>query len=373
MKNKYLLFWLPFSFIGICADTSGGDRRETSAIKTTLVTSNASENVRKVYRFLRENYGTKIVSGMMASNYRHSSWNINESETVSDTSYVGKFPAMNFFDYIDISNTGTTLYNDIGVVQNWWNANGIVGCLWHWRVPVVIGSTGDRTSSNNAFYSLSGSNKPMTDFDINRAVVAGTWEYDIVMEDMQKVADALLLLKNSTVGNGSIPVLWRPFHEASGGWFWWGRTGSSDAFKKLWKMMFDLFVYEKGLNNLIWVWTSETGDWDWYPGDEYVDIIGRDTYGNVNDARLSTVQSDFAVLQAKFPDKMVALTEFGQIANLSQWGEATWYSYVAPWCPTGVYAPAAWWKDAAATKDKNGEALLLFRPDMPDWMTYSAD
>ena len=78
--------------------------------------------------------------------------------------------------------------------------------------------------------------------------------------------------------DANIPVIWRPLHEAAGGWFWWGKN--ADSFKKLWIQMFDYFKAQ-GLNNLIWVWTSETGDADWYPGDAYVDIIGRDLYGTM--------------------------------------------------------------------------------------------
>ncbi|MFR5757995.1 MAG: glycosyl hydrolase [Bacteroides cellulosilyticus] len=58
--------------------------------------------------------------------------------------------------------------------------------------------------------------------------------------------------------------------------FWWGSDGA-DTYKKLWRYMFNFFK-EKGINNLIWVWTTQTKDVDFYPGDEYVDIIGRDIY-----------------------------------------------------------------------------------------------
>lgn len=81
-----------------------------------------------------------------------------------------------------------------------------------------------------------------------------------------------------------IPVLWRPYHEMNGGWFWWGQKKGEDGYKKLWKMMYDRLVNFHGLDNLIWVYnTNEFKDGvdphdTYYPGDEYVDIIATDVY-----------------------------------------------------------------------------------------------
>ena len=68
-------------------------------------------------------------------------------------------------------------------------------------------------------------------------------------EDLKNAAAYLKLLRDA-----DIPVLWRPFHEAAGGWFWWGKDAAS--FKSLWIAMFNYFKTE-GLDNLIWVWTTE--------------------------------------------------------------------------------------------------------------------
>ena len=113
---------------------------------------------------------------------------------------------------------------------------------------------------------------------------------------LAKIAGYLRLLHDA-----NIPVIWRPLHEAAGGWFWWGKN--ADSFKKLWVEMFDYFETQ-GLNNLIWVWTSETNDTDWYPGDEYVDIIGRDLYGN--DA--ADCASQYQTLINDFGNKMITLS-----------------------------------------------------------------
>lgn len=78
-----------------------------------------------------------------------------------------------------------------------------------------------------------------------------------------------------------VPVLWRPLHEAEGGWFWWGRAGSG-VFVQLWRMLYARLVEHHGLRNLVWVYTS-AGDCctshAWYPGDHVVDVIATDAYG----------------------------------------------------------------------------------------------
>ena len=70
--------------------------------------------------------------------------------------------------------------------------------------------------------------------------------------------------------NAGIPVLWRPLHEASGGWFWWGAKGK-DAYQELWKIMFNRFTYKYGLHNLIWVSTHGSNN-DWFAGSDFVDV-----------------------------------------------------------------------------------------------------
>lgn len=136
-------------------------------------------------------------------------------------------------------------YNKTSVVEDWWNAGGLVAACWHWNVPVT---------ENSSEYKCMVSE---TDFDIVKALEEGTRENEIIKADLEELASYLLLLKQK-----NIPVIWRPLHEAAGKWFWWGKDAVS--YKRLWKLVYETFK-QKGLNNLIWVWTSETNDKDWYP------------------------------------------------------------------------------------------------------------
>lgn len=186
-----------------------------------------------------------------------------------------------------------------------------------------------------------------TSFNAENVFIEGTWEQDVFDNDLAKLAGYL-----KTLQEAGIPVLWRPFHEASGGWFWWGAKGA-ETYKKLWIAMYD---YLKGqhINNLIWVWTSDSegNDKEWYPGDAYVDIIGRDLYGK---DKVNDVVDEFYNLASQYPDKMIALTECGSMPDLSEmWNAGAKWAWFMTWYPSSLsdesdaqqHATINWWKDS---------------------------
>ena len=119
--------------------------------------------------------------------------------------------------------------------------------------------------------------------DWNAVLTEGTEEYKAFIAGIDKAAKALKELKDK-----NIPVLWRPFHEFDGGWFWWGK-GGAENFKKLWITMYERYTDYWGLDNLIWVcgFSGNGKDFDkWYPGDNYVDIAGADSYTDGANASL---------------------------------------------------------------------------------------
>lgn len=311
----------------------------TTGMDTTPVYTLTAE-AQEVYDFLQANFETRTISATMAVDGvsgETGSWNTADAEQVYE--WTGQYPAMNCFDYLHMASSPSDWidYSDITPVKEWWDNGGIVLAMWHWNVPKAEG----QNDPNNYTSTLS-----ETTFNIDNAFTEGTWEYNTVHADLEKMAGYLKLLHDA-----DIPVIWRPLHEASGGWFWWGKN--ADSFKKLWVEMFDYFE-SQGLNNLIWVWTSETGDTDWYPGDEYVDIIGRDLYGN--DAADCAAQ--YQNLVATYGNKMITLSECGSYADTSetlgllseQWNAGARWSWFMPWYDadnaTLLHADQAWWQDA---------------------------
>ena len=100
-------------------------------------------------------------------------------------------------------------------------------------------------------------------------------------------ADAIALYLKQ-LRDAGVPVLWRPYHEMNGVWFWWGNHQGESGFKKLWIMMYDYYVNHHKLNNLLWVWDANVprdvpGDEayayaEFWPGSEYVDVLAADVY-----------------------------------------------------------------------------------------------
>lgn len=88
--------------------------------------------------------------------------------------------------------------------------------------------------------------------------------------------------------DAGVPVLWRPYHEMNGEWFWWCNHKGENGFRKLWIMLYDYYVHHHKLNNLIWVWNANAprdipGDKayayeEFWPGLEYVDVLAADVY-----------------------------------------------------------------------------------------------
>lgn len=313
---------------------------EVEPVTPKLCTSNPLPQAQKLYDYLVSIYGKKTLSGSMAN----VNWNIAEAELIHET--TGKYPAIAFFDYIHLyaSSSGSWIdYGNTTVVEDWHNQGGLVGAGWHWMVPAYEGASAD-----NVTYE-----PEKTTFRPKNAIVEGTWENRIIKADLEKIAGYLKLLQDK-----NIPVIWRPLHEAAGNiyepwhgtaWFWWGYDGA-EVYKKLWIYMFDFFK-EKGINNLIWVWTTQLNDADFYPGDAYVDIIGRDIY-NQKAGLDNAVQ--YKAIEEAYSKNLVVLSECGSVATISsQWESGARWAYFMPWYQYNAttlvgheHADDKWWADA---------------------------
>lgn len=289
----------------------------------SLSNPNATQEAKNVYAFLLEQSGKKTLSGVQSS---HSHRNDFVDVVYQNT---GKHPALAGYDFLFLHYSPTPdgwtwvqNYNDISAPKEHWAANGLVNYMWHWNVPNSEADWNNALENykfdNYAFYSKD------TSFDINEALKEGTWQNRFIMKDIEEVAGYLKLLQNE-----NIPVIWRPLHEAAGNydlygangaWFWWGRGGAEPC-KKLWKLLYDQLVNVHGLNNLIWVWTVDTAKGaedqylDWYPGDEYVDIVGVDIYETNTDAKTRQYQALVDLTKGK---KLVTVSECGNIPNPSK-------------------------------------------------------
>jgi len=215
-----------------------------------LSNKNAIPEARAVYAYLQEVWGSHCLTGQMESTWRGSP----EYEMLYLRKHTGRLPAIRGLDFIDRDFQGV-----VNRSIQWWQKGGIPHICWH---------TGPDFKS--------GYNESLNhDLDWENALTPGTKEYAQLLSDMDRAVPYLQKLQNA-----GVPVLWRPFHELDGGWFWWSR-GGAEKFVQLWQLMYSRYTDYWGLNNLIWVlgYSANGGNMAaWYPGDEYVDLIGADSY-----------------------------------------------------------------------------------------------
>ncbi|MBQ8454454.1 MAG: hypothetical protein IJ537_03800 [Bacteroidaceae bacterium] len=281
-----------------------------------------SAEAQNLLTYLEENVGKKILTGTHACvNY-----NTNEAEWVYK--HTGKYPAINTIDFIhDIysSSGGWINYSNTTLWRNWTKAGGIMSAMWHWNMPTNEGSDWTCTPGTEA---------DQTSFHPSGIFSPNSEDYKTMISRIDQVAKWLKPLKTAKV-----PVLWRPLHEAQGNWteaypgtdwhkawFWWGIDGP-EAFKELWRVMYDRMVNYHGLTNLIWIFNA--GDSKlWYPGNEYVDIVAFDFYNK----SLSEMRQWYDYFHEAYPGKLYAISEFGGIPKLSQlWQDGQHWSFLIPW------------------------------------------
>ena len=306
-------------------DWSGNVQMTDDAAKAVFADAQVGQVIR---------VAVKDVAAGAQGSFKNSGW----SEIASGT------------DYFDISGDYTLVITE-DVLKSLQEGGLIIGGHDYTAVAVYLENNGTALDPNKdyAFY------KADTEFDAANATVEGTWENKVFTEDLKNAAAYLKLLRDA-----DIPVLWRPFHEAAGGWFWWGKDAAS--FKSLWIAMFNYFKTE-GLDNLIWVWTTEGNDADWYPGDQYVDIVGRDVYNK----ETADCVSEYTSIAENYGNKIVSLSECGTVGLISeQWASGARWSWFMPWydgtnedgSPV-VHADEAWWKDAMS------QEFVVSREDLP--------
>ena len=129
--------------------------------------------------------------------------------------------------------------------------------------------------------------------------------------------------------NAGVPVLWRPYHEMNGDWFWWGKKPGDDGYKKLWRMLYDRLVNFHGLNNLIWVYNcNETRAnvdpyTEYFPGHDVVDVLATDVYST------GFAKEQYDELLALAGDKPIAWAKSARsprrrFSKLSRAGRGSW-------------------------------------------------
>lgn len=272
--------------------------------RQTLINEHANEATKKVFQYLNSIYGKKTLSGQMDL-----TWDDDIDMAARVYTDTQKYPALMGYDFMNYGMTANWVegLHQTQEAIDYWNAGGLITFAWHWRDPSKL-----HTPEVNAaeFYTTS---QQHTNFRIpvkENALDVNASEYTQINTGIDLIAEELKALQDA----GAV-VLWRPLHEAAGGWFWWGATRADNvppAFAQilLWRHMYDRLTHHHGLNNLIWVWNGQ--DALWYPGDDYVDISSYDIYAANYHSQIATFSR---TQKFSFEKKMVALSETGRIPD----------------------------------------------------------
>jgi len=336
----------------------------------------ATDAAKRLYNYLRDNYGKHVLSGQQeycgSHNYNKNALegqglpidylvdNEAEFEYLQET--TGKQPAIRGIDLL-FYNTTAPYFDDAPERLIAWykDKGGIPTCTWHWNVP-----TDGEDSTDTAFYVEHTGNTPFTTFSISKALEEGTREHEKIDADI-----ALLAEQFKKVQDAGVPVIFRPLHEAEGAWFWWGAEGPEPC-KELYHYLYDSLTQKYGIHNLIWEWTSSTNvtALDWYPGDDYVDMVSIDKYNaiNNNDPNPSAISASFYTLVAQTEGrKMVAMSENDTIPAVDNLiNDKAYWLYFCPWYQrylTGLNDPEE------LSKIYNSEYCITL-DELPDLSAY---
>jgi mannan endo-1,4-beta-mannosidase len=279
-----------------------------------LADPKATERTKKLMRYLTDVYGKYIISGQYGDR------GIKGSEFKAINQLTGKYPAMlglDFIEYTPSRRVHGAVGKDVEYAIEFDKHGGIVTFCWHWNAPEPYLYNTSENPWWSGFYTRA------TNINL-KAILSGEDPdgYELLIRDIDAIAQQLKRLQEA-----DIPILWRPLHEASGGWFWWGAC-DSDSYIRLYKLLFERLTEHHDIHNLIWVWNGQHKDW--YPGDEYVDIAGIDIYPG--EKVYSPQTPKFYELAEWAPGKILALTENGCLfdPDLAFRDNAVW-SYFGTW------------------------------------------
>lgn len=278
---------------------------------TKPVNPNATKESRDLLAFLYSIKGEKILSGQ----HNYGNELLRSTDTVK--SITGKIPAIWGSDMLPLQKGDLTMQDVVDEAIRQHEKGSIITLMYHQVKPFDHDSLGFQGSVKGR----------VSDEEWKQIVTPGSEYHRMLLQKIDKVAEYLKQLQDK-----DIPVLWRPYHEMNGIWFWYGDRKGAEGFQKLWKIMYERYVNHHQLNNLIWVWNAN-GPRDWaddqayayelyYPGNEYVDVLAADIYKN------DYKQSHHDQLVELGKGKPISIGECGVLPTpeiLEQQPEWTWF------------------------------------------------
>ncbi len=340
-------------------------------IGVRLVDSLATKETVLLFRNLKTISEKKIIFGHQNSTHYGVFW-IGDSARSDIKDVTGSFPGVYGWDFESIPKHDSTKLRDRipRLVREAYERGGINTFSWHHSNPV--------TGKN--FYD--------TTIAVKYILPGGPYH-----EQYLRVLDSLAEYSGTLVdGTGTpIPIIFRPYHELDGHWFWWGKPFCTpDEFIALWRMTVDYLRLNKGIRNFLYAFSpdrwfdTEEEYLERYPGDGYADIVGMDNYHDFTPKGDSVVfvTKKLRVISsiAKKRNKIAAFTETGSLSI----PDSTWWTnqlykamdddsiriaYVMVWRNTGkeqFYVPYTGHPSAENFREFRRKPKMLFQDDLPN-------
>ena len=287
------------------------ESREVDPTKPVSENAQTNEKTMEVWNYLRSVYGKQVITcQQMMGNECY--------EDLVFYNATNDLTAMKGYDFIFC--TGSYHSDDMIDEAIEWSkeSGGLCAFTWHWNVPKDI----DNPDGGYAFYT-----SEITNFSQVNAVTPGTKEYETVIHDIDLIATKIQRMESE-----GVTILFRPLHEASGAWFWWGLQGrdsaTNEVFQKLWYMIYDRLENYHKLTNIIWVWNGQNPHTAIHPN--AFDIEGIDRYYDQEDISAEALSTYYEKCYGELAGydkycaelagmdstgKMMALTECGYIPD----------------------------------------------------------
>lgn len=345
------------------------------------IDKNATAETVALYANLKELAKTKVLYGHQDDlAYGYSWWDEPGRSDVKEV--TGSYPAVYGWEIgdlrqdVEVSLDGVNFESMKGWIKEAYSRGGINTIAWHMNHPVTDGDTWDRTPGV-------------------AAILPGAEQHEKFKTWLDKFAAFTQDLKG--VDGELIPILFRPYHEHTGSWFWWGDEQTSiEDYVALWRFTVEYLRDEKGVHNLLYVYSPDNqagrefaNYLTKYPGDDYVDVLGMDDYGSVDGRDPTEFSNELAWLveEADRRNKIAALSETGveNIPNPNWWTEqlapsfknnpkARGIAYVLTWRNANnereqrdhFYASHPGHSSAPDMKVFSELELFVFEDDLPD-------
>lgn len=311
-KGRLLL--MPLVLLLACQSPS---THTTSNSSPELVDKQATPETVALYQNLKEVAQTQVLYGHQDDLAYGSEWWAEPGRSdVKET--TGSYPAVYGWDIGDIVQKNVEVNLD-GVnfeqMKNWikegYERGGLITISWHMNHPVTGGNSWDKTPGVSA-------------------VLPGAEQHEEFKSWLDIFAQFAKDLKGSK--GEAIPVIFRPYHEHNGNWFWWGKgIASEEEYMALWKFTVDYLRDEKAVHNLLYAFSPDRSRLDinkfkedyfyGYPGDKYVDIIGLDNYWDVGHPANNATEQEKQESLVKSLTHLVQIADsLGKIAALTETG-----------------------------------------------------